>query len=97
MIGAGFGQPELSGAAQTALKRCARPHRVFYGVLGSTGCRFFDPRLASSITMRGHEIMRKTRFPDSMRGCQIVFTICPIVDTWWLTETGGFPISTAVG
>lgn len=34
---------------------------AFYGVLGSTGCRFFDPRLASSITMRGHEIMHKTR------------------------------------
>jgi DNA polymerase-2 len=30
----------------------------FYGVLGSPGCRFFDPRLASSITMRGHQIMR---------------------------------------
>ncbi len=33
----------------------------FYGVLGSTGCRFFDPRLASSITLRGHEIMHQTR------------------------------------
>src|SRR5690606_28850750 len=30
---------------------------AFYGVLGSSGCRFFDPRLASSITLRGHEIM----------------------------------------
>lgn len=25
---------------------------AFYGVLGTTACRFFDPRLASSITMR---------------------------------------------
>lgn len=33
----------------------------FYGVLGSSGCRFFDTRLASSITMRGHEIMKQTR------------------------------------
>ncbi len=32
----------------------------FYGVLGSGGCRFYDPRLASSITMRGHEIMQTT-------------------------------------
>ena len=32
----------------------------FYGVLGSGGCRFYDPRLASSITMRGHEIMQET-------------------------------------
>lgn len=33
----------------------------FYGVLGSSGCRFFDTRLASSITMRGHEIMKTTK------------------------------------
>ncbi|MGJ7456354.1 DNA polymerase II [Halomonas sp. MA07-2] len=33
----------------------------FYGVLGSKGCRFFDARLASSITLRGHAIMRRTR------------------------------------
>jgi len=32
----------------------------FYGVLGSPGCRFFDPRLASSITRRGHQIIRTT-------------------------------------
>jgi DNA polymerase-2 len=32
----------------------------FYGVLGSGGCRFYDTRLASSITMRGHEIMKTT-------------------------------------
>ena len=32
----------------------------FYGVLGSGGCRFYDQRLASSITMRGHEIMQTT-------------------------------------
>ena len=33
----------------------------FYGVLGTNGCRFFDGRLTSSITMRGHEIMQTTR------------------------------------
>lgn len=33
----------------------------FYGVLGSSGCRFFNPQLASSITMRGHEIIQKSR------------------------------------
>jgi DNA polymerase-2 len=32
----------------------------FYGVLGSTGCRFFDPRLASSITLRGHDILTRS-------------------------------------
>jgi DNA polymerase-2 len=33
----------------------------FYGVLGTTACRFFDPRLASSITLRGHEIITRSR------------------------------------
>ncbi|MEM7243763.1 MAG: DNA polymerase II [Acidobacteriota bacterium] len=33
----------------------------FYGVLGTTICRFFDPRLASSITRRGHEILETTK------------------------------------
>lgn len=31
-----------------------------YGVLGSAGCRFHDTRLASSITLRGHQIMIET-------------------------------------
>lgn len=46
---------------------------AFYGVLGSTGCRFFDPRLASSITMRGHEIMHKTRELIEARGYQVIY------------------------
>ncbi|KZM44951.1 DNA polymerase II [Marinomonas sp. SBI22] len=33
----------------------------FYGVLGSNLCRFYHPELASSITMRGHEILNQTR------------------------------------
>ena len=33
----------------------------FYGVLGTPGCRFFSPHLASSITRRGHEIITRTR------------------------------------
>ena len=32
-----------------------------YGVLGSRGCRFYDPRLSSSITLRGHDIMQTTK------------------------------------
>jgi DNA polymerase-2 len=46
---------------------------AFYGVLGSTGCRFFDPRLASSITMRGHEIMHKTRELIEAKGYQVIY------------------------
>lgn len=45
----------------------------FYGVLGSSGCRFFDPRLASSITMRGHEIMHRTRELIEARGYSLIY------------------------
>ncbi len=46
---------------------------AFYGVLGSSGCRFFDPRLASSITMRGHQIMRQTRALVEARGFDVIY------------------------
>ncbi|QXH49394.1 DNA polymerase II [Pseudomonas fakonensis] len=46
---------------------------AFYGVLGSSGCRFFDPRLASSITMRGHQIMRQTRELIEARGYDVIY------------------------
>jgi DNA polymerase II len=46
---------------------------AFYGVLGSSGCRFFDPRLASSITLRGHEIMHRTRELIEQQGYQVIY------------------------
>lgn len=46
---------------------------AFYGVLGSTGCRFFDARLASSITLRGHEIMRQTRALIEAQGYDVIY------------------------
>ncbi|WUR11392.1 DNA polymerase II [[Empedobacter] haloabium] len=46
---------------------------AFYGVLGSSGCRFFDPRLASSITMRGHEIMHRTRELIEAQGYPVIY------------------------
>ena len=46
---------------------------AMYGVLGTTGCRFFDARLASSITMRGHEIMHRTRALIEERGYQVIY------------------------
>ncbi|MCP3697140.1 MAG: DNA polymerase II [Aliivibrio sp.] len=45
----------------------------FYGVLGSSGCRFFDHRLASSITMRGHEIMKTTRELIEAKGYEVIY------------------------
>jgi DNA polymerase-2 len=46
---------------------------AFYGVLGTPACRFFDPRLASSITMRGHEIMHRTRELIEEQGYQVIY------------------------
>jgi DNA polymerase-2 len=45
----------------------------FYGVLGTPGCRFFDPRLASSITRRGHEIIERTRAFFEAQGRQVLY------------------------
>jgi DNA polymerase-2 len=39
----------------------------FYGVLGTSGCRFSDARLTSSITRRGHEIIQRSR--DHIESC----------------------------
>jgi DNA polymerase-2 len=46
---------------------------AFYGVLGSSGCRFFDTRLASSITLRGHEIMARTRALIEAEGHAVIY------------------------
>ncbi|WP_245391857.1 DNA polymerase II [Salinicola aestuarinus] len=46
---------------------------AFYGVLGVKGCRFFDPRLTSSITLRGHEIMQRTRALIEIRGYTVIY------------------------
>lgn len=45
----------------------------FYGVLGTPGCRFFDDRLVSSITLRGHEILQTTRDLIEERGYQVIY------------------------
>ena len=46
---------------------------AFYGVLGTSACRFFDPRLASSITLRGHEIMQQTRQLIEAQGFEVIY------------------------
>ena len=45
----------------------------FYGVLGTPGCRFFDPRLASSITLRGREIIERSQKHLEERGLQVIY------------------------
>jgi DNA polymerase-2 len=44
-----------------------------YGVLGSAGCRFHDTRLASSITLRGHQIMQLTATFIESKGHQVIY------------------------
>ncbi len=45
----------------------------FYGVLGTPGCRFFDARLASSITRRGHQIIQETRDQIEALGDHVIY------------------------
>jgi DNA polymerase II len=45
----------------------------FYGVLGSPGCRFHDPRLAGSITRRGREIITRSRAWIEAQGHQVIY------------------------
>ena len=45
----------------------------FYGILGSTGCRFFDPRLSGSITKRSHEILKTTQRWIEGKGFNVIY------------------------
>jgi DNA polymerase-2 len=45
----------------------------FYGILGSTGCRFFDPRLSGSITKRSHSILKTTKLWIEAKGYQVIY------------------------
>lgn len=45
----------------------------FYGILGSTGCRFFDPRLSSSITKRSHELLKTTKVWIENKGYKVIY------------------------
>jgi len=54
----------------------------FYGVLGSPGCRFFDARLATSITRRGHEILGRTRERIESLGHRVIYGDTDSVFVW---------------
>ncbi|MFK7891127.1 MAG: DNA polymerase II, partial [Granulosicoccus sp.] len=45
----------------------------FYGVLGTTGCRFYSQQLASSITRRGHEIIIQSKDWIEQQGYQVIY------------------------
>ena len=45
----------------------------FYGVLGTPGCRFYDPRLAGTITRIGHWILKFSREFIEREGHQVIY------------------------
>lgn len=45
----------------------------FYGVLGTDGCRFYHPQLVSSITRRGHEIIRTSRMWIEEQDLEVIY------------------------
>lgn len=73
---------ELWAARDLAKRRNNKPlsqaikiiMNAFYGVLGSNVCRFFDQRLAGSITLRGHQILQQTRDEiERVFGYQVIY------------------------
>jgi len=54
----------------------------FYGVLGTPGCRFFDARLASSITRRGHDILTRSRDFIEQSGQTVIYGDTDSVFVW---------------
>ena len=58
----------------------------FYGVLGTPLCRFYDPRLSSSITLRGHDILQQTRLLIEQQGYQVIYGDTDSVFVWLKEE-----------
>jgi len=54
----------------------------FYGVMGTPGCRFFDARIPSSITLRGHEIMTRTKELIEESGYQVIYGDTDSIFVW---------------
>lgn len=46
---------------------------AFCGVLGSPDCRFFDPRLVSAVTLRGHQIIQETKRLVNEEGYETIY------------------------
>nr|WP_324258216.1 DNA polymerase II [Cellvibrio fontiphilus] len=61
----------------------------FYGVLGSTGCRFFDPRVCSSITLRGHEIIQRSREWIEQQGYAVIYGDTDSLFVWLENNCAG--------
>lgn len=54
----------------------------FAGVLGASECRFFNPKLVSAVTLRGHEVMKLTRAFVEQRGYQVIYGDTDSIFIW---------------
>jgi DNA polymerase-2 len=66
----------------------------FYGVLGSTGCRFFDPRVCSSITLRGHDIIQRSRDWIEQQGYKVIYGDTDSLFVWVENHSHNHPPKT---
>jgi DNA polymerase II len=55
---------------------------AFIGVLGAAGGKFFDPKLVSAVTLRGHEIMRETRTWVEAEGYEVIYGDTDSIFIW---------------
>jgi DNA polymerase-2 len=54
----------------------------FAGVLGAAECRFFNPALVSAVTLRGHEMMKRTREFVEQRGYEAIYGDTDSIFVW---------------
>ncbi|WP_338820616.1 DNA polymerase II [Acidovorax temperans] len=54
----------------------------FAGVLGASECRFFNPKLVSAVTLRGHEVMKLTRAFVEQRGYEVIYGDTDSIFIW---------------
>lgn len=54
----------------------------FAGVLGASECRFFNPKLISAITLRGHAMVKVTRDLVEQRGYEAVYGDTDSIFIW---------------
>lgn len=54
----------------------------FAGVLGAADCRFFNPKLVSAITLRGHEMMKLTREFVEERDYKVIYGDTDSIFIW---------------
>ncbi len=69
------GNKALSQAIKVIMASC-------YGVLGSEGCRFYDTRLSSSITKRGHQIIQQSSAWIEEHGYDVIYGDTDSVFVW---------------